>query len=208
MKDTEIVEQIEKKKRKRPDLAERNSVHVDGKELKSQIEFSMTLFNLPSIDTNDAGAVQARLTEYFGLCVQYEVKPSFAGMASALGVDRMTLWRWCNEQGGGKPREVRDTIKKARDMLNQMLENWMQNGQVNPVVGIFLGKNNFGYADKSEVVLTPNNPLGDQKDRSEIEARYRDSIAAPDGEPTFVELPAETPEVEGVFSEGEGNDTI
>lgn len=181
MKDTEIVEQVERKKRKRPDLAERNSVHVDGKELKSQIEFSMTLFNLPNINTNDAAAVQARLTEYFGLCVQYEVKPSFAGMASALGVSRTTLWSWANNGDTSKPKEVINTIKKGRDMLNQMLENWMQNGQVNPVVGIFLGKNNFGYADKTEVVVTPNNPLGEAGDRAEIEARYRESVALPDG---------------------------
>lgn len=199
MKDTEIVEQVERKKRKRPDLAERNTVHVDGKELKSQIEFSMILFNLPQIDTNDSAEVQARLTEYFGLCAQYEVKPSFAGMASALGVERTILWKWCNDMVPSKPREVVNTIKKAKNMLNQMLENWMQNGQVNPVVGIFLGKNNFGYADKSEVVLTPNNPLGEQKDRNEIEARYRDIISTDDEfsktapetvpETTFEEVP-------------------
>lgn len=32
----------------------------------------------------------------------------------------------------------------------------MQNGKINPVSGIFLGKNNFGYQDKQEMVLTPN----------------------------------------------------
>ena len=35
-------------------------------------------------------------------------------------------------------------------------ENYMQNGKINPVSGIFLGKNNFGYQDKQEMVLTPN----------------------------------------------------
>ena len=180
MKDTEIVEQVEKKKRKRPDLAERNSVHVDGKELKTQIEFSMVLFGLPQIDTNDAEAVKTRLTEYFGLCVQYEVKPSFAGMACALGVDRRTLWTWCTGGVKSKPREVIDTLKKAQDMLNQMLENWMQNGQVNPVVGIFLGKNNFGYRDQTEVVVTPNQVNADVPTQAEIEARYRDALPPAD----------------------------
>ena len=32
----------------------------------------------------------------------------------------------------------------------------MQNGKINPVSGIFLGKNNFGYQDKQEMVITPN----------------------------------------------------
>lgn len=38
----------------------------------------------------------------------------------------------------------------------------MLNGKINPVSGIFLMKNNFEYQDKSEVVLTPNNPFGDE----------------------------------------------
>lgn len=180
--DEEVALDVVKKKRKRPDVAERNAVHVDGKELKSQIEFSMMLFNLPDIDTNNAEQVQRRLSEYFGLCVQYETKPSFAGMAAALGVERTILWKWCNDMVPSKPQGVVNSVKKAREMLNSMLENWMQNGQVNPVVGIFLGKNNFNYADKTEVVLTPNNPLGDatEEDKRRIEEKYRASIAPPD----------------------------
>ena len=78
-----------------------------------------------------------------------------------------------------------------------MLENWMQNGKVNPVVGIFLSKNNFGYADKSEVVVTPNNPLGDAESRESIEAKYREAIAAPDdsAEATCVEIPEMDPAI-------------
>lgn len=53
----------------------------------------------------------------------------------------------------------------------------MQTGKINPVSGIFLMKNNFGYADKQEVVLTPNNPLGDQTTNEELEQRYLESVA-------------------------------
>lgn len=66
-------------------------------------------------------------------------------------------------------------------MLNNMLESWMQNGQINPVVGIFLGKNNFNYADKTEVEITPKNPLNDGlADRAQLEERYRAAVVAPD----------------------------
>lgn len=196
----------EKKKRKRPDVSERCSVHVDPKELSQQIEFSMTLFNLPDIDTNDAEAVKHRLGEYFVLCNQYEMKPSFAGMASALGTDRRRLWEWCNDAISTKPKEVTDTLKKARDMLNQMLENWMQNGQVNPVVGIFLGKNNFNYKDQSEVVVTPRNPLGEIRDREELEEVYKSSIPQLDDRRATLVLPpdstdADNPELDTVSVE-------
>jgi hypothetical protein len=58
-----------------------------------------------------------------------------------------------------------------------MMEGYMQNGKINPVSGIFLMKNNFGYTDKQEVVLTPNSPLGDQKSDAELEQKYLDSVA-------------------------------
>ncbi len=54
----------------------------------------------------------------------------------------------------------------------------MQNGKINPVSGIFLMKNNFGYADKSEVVLTPNNPLGESRSQAELEQKYLDALPA------------------------------
>lgn len=82
-----------------------------------------------------------------------------------------------------------------------MIEEYMQNGKINPVSGIFLMKNNFGYADKTEVVVTPNNPLGEAGDRAEIEARYRDSVALPEPE----DNPGEIELVQGTLVESEGN---
>ena len=51
-------------------------------------------------------------------------------------------------------------------------ENYMQNGKVNPVAGIFLGKNNYGYQDTTEYVLTPNQQNDSDYDADEIRDRY------------------------------------
>ena len=40
--------------------------------------------------------------------------------------------------------------------MEVLWENYSQNGKINPVMGIFLGKNNYGYQDKTEYVVTPN----------------------------------------------------
>ena len=48
---------------------------------------------------------------------------------------------------------------------------YMQNGKINPVSAIFLAKNNFGYADKQEYVLTPNQQQ-ETIDPATIEAKY------------------------------------
>ena len=61
-------------------------------------------------------------------------------------------------------------------LLDLQMVDYMQNGKINPVSGIFLMKNNFGYADKQEVVVTPQNPLGEVGDIKQIEDRYRESV--------------------------------
>ena len=48
----------------------------------------------------------------------------------------------------------------------------MNSGKINPVSGIFLGKNNFGYQDKTEYVLTPNTNSDNDYSADEIRERY------------------------------------
>ena len=71
----------------------------------------------------------------------------------------------------------------------------MQDGKVNPVTGIFWQKNYDGMKDQTEMVLTPNNPLGEQKDMKALEQKYLES--AYDGsevaEGSFTEI-TENPE--------------
>ena len=53
-----------------------------------------------------------------------------------------------------------------------MWETYMNSGKVNPVAGIFLGKNNYGYQDKTEYVLTPNQQNDNDYSADEIRERY------------------------------------
>ena len=61
----------------------------------------------------------------------------------------------------------------------------MQNGKINPVTGIFLLKNNHGFKDQQDVVVTPNNPLGDAEHAERLEQKYAES--AIETTATFVE---------------------
>ena len=99
--------------------------------------------------------VKERIGQYFEICAEDDMKPSVAGMALAFGVHRKTLWAWANGiDSAYLPPASRDLIKKAYQFLNAQMEDYAQNGKVNPVTAIFLMKNHFGYADKQEVVLT------------------------------------------------------
>ena len=62
------------------------------------------------------------------------------------------------------------TLKNAYDMINSYYEHMMNNGKINPVAGIFLMKNNLGYKDTTDYVITGNNEnnltVGDIADRA------------------------------------------
>ena len=138
------------------------------------------LFNMPNIDLENVEEVQQRLSDYFALYARNDMKPTVAGMALALnGHSRQWLWAVCNNQpvnGQGDmcalPPATSDAIKKARFLLENLWESYMSSGKVNPVAGIFLGKNNFGYQDKTEYVLTPNTNTDNDYSADEIRERY------------------------------------
>lgn len=50
------------------------------------------------------------------------------------------------------------------------------NGKLNPATLIWWQKNYDGFVDKTETVVTPNNPLGMAEDPKEIEKRIIDSL--------------------------------
>ena len=142
------------------------------------LSLNIELFNMPSIDLHDEEAVAKRLEEYFALYAKYDTKPTVAGMAMALGMNRRTLIAIVNDYATGGsgyktalPQEVALHIKKAHYLLENLWENYATNGKINPVTAIFLGKNNFGYQDKTEYVVTPN-VHQDNYDPDSIRQRY------------------------------------
>ena len=144
------------------------------------MEIQIALLNMPNIDMNDVEQVTARLSEYFALYTSRDMKPTVAGMAVALnGHSRQWLHAVVHDKPSGGagykaalPTQVADCIKKAYSLLENLWESYMQNGKVNPVAGIFLGKNNYGYLDKTEYVLTPNQQATEDYDPTEIRERY------------------------------------
>lgn len=166
-------------KRKRPDLSEKQSVHTEPGDNRKYILHSLRLAELPKLDMDNLEEVTQRVLDYFKICSEDDMKPSVAGLALAMDIDRRRLWE-IREGKMGKNPAVSDTLKKAMKILDLQMVDYMQNGKINPVSGIFLMKNNFGYADKQEVVLTPNNPLGDTKDTKELEERYIESVVDDD----------------------------
>ena len=185
-KNDEIVEQIVKKKPRGKNIGETLAPITEPGDNAKYIGVSMQLFNLPKVDLANPEQVQDRLEEYFQIHFNADLKPTVAGMAMALGIDRRRLWeiRSGAKMGGTTeydlPTATLVSIKKAYDFMENLWENYMQNGKINPVSGIFLGKNNFGYVDKQEHVVTPNTRNDSDYDAEAIKQRYlTDSATIP-----------------------------
>lgn len=158
---TEEEKRIARKKRETGELPK--SVHKDkinygfenalpGDNSK-YLAHAMAVMSMPPIETKDVKQVEKRVQEYFMLCVDNDIKPTVKGLCNALRIGRSTLFDWKKGRFRGDTHQA--VVCRAHDLLEELWEDYMLNGKVNPVSGIFLGKNNFGYRDQQEISLAP-----------------------------------------------------
>ena len=172
----EITSLVEKKK---TELSQRKKDYLMPKTQKGDnsryLKHALESVNLPPIDIRDAKAVEERVKWYFNHCIDNDMKPGVTGLCNALGISRMTFNNW--EQGRKITRGEHTVImQRAKNIIEEIMEQYMMNGKINPVSGIFLMKNNFdGYYDRQDLVVTPNSPLDPEKDREELERKYSDN---------------------------------
>lgn len=145
--------------------------NVEAGDNARYLAHAMAVMNMPKIDTSDPVQVQERIDWYLNHCVANDMKPTVKGFCNSLGIPRTTLWRW--KTGQFRVNTHEEIIVRAYDLLEEMWENYMQNGKINPMAGVFLGVNNFGYRDVKQVNLTP--VVDNQQetiDAATIEAKY------------------------------------
>lgn len=173
----------EKKRRNRPDLEKFGQELVKPGDNARYVGHALACWNLPPLNLDDDDAVAERIQWFFKHCIEDDMKPTVTGLANALGVSRQTLYDWSKGRRRGEKSDRADLIKRAYDLLAELWEDYMLNGKVNPVSGIFLGKNHFGYTDKQELAVSPSNPLGEPVDLKALEEKYADVIVdeVPDG---------------------------
>lgn len=101
---------------------------------------------LPRVSIRDVEGLKVRCREYFEICIEDDMKPTYAGFCLALGVARDTL-RSIIEREIIVPDEARQLIEQCYLMLTAETEQFMVDGKINPVAGIFLMRNNMGYTN-------------------------------------------------------------
>ena len=108
-------------------------------------------FPIDKKDPNVADLVQTHCDEYRKLCTEYEITPTWEGLALALGKTRhiITQWRdgsiqWAKDAG------VTEVLQKEWSWINSILVSSMTDGRVDKITGIFLARNNFGYMNEDQ----------------------------------------------------------
>ena len=157
------------------------------------IQMGRELLGLRRVDLGDADAVRERIDWYLDLCERHGSKPLLSGFCMALNTTRDGLMRWTNGDNTGTwaaqlTPESSLIIKNALNLMSTYWEYAFANDEFrNPVTGIFLGKNNFGYKDTTENI---NVQIQGSESRSpaQIMARYASALPAED---VRVEVPAE-----------------
>ena len=143
-----------KSKRKDMDI---NALTEPGENAK-MINYTVALSSLPKIDYNDITQVKNRIHEFYTISAEYDYKLTVAALALSFGISRITLFTWLTGKSEAvKNKECLNTIKAVYDSINTQYEVLMNNGKINPVAGIFLMKNNLGYKDTTDHVITANN---------------------------------------------------
>lgn len=156
--------------RERKDLQKFGQEYVEAGDNSKYIRHALATLNQPPIDISDPVQVENRLDWYFNHCFTNDMKPTVSGFCNSLGISRNTLFEWRRGRYRGDTHQA--IIVRAYNILEALWEDYMQNGKINPVSGIFLGKNNFGYADKQEYVVTPNTNQVEEVDIVAIEQKY------------------------------------
>ena len=153
----------------RPDLVKINS--TPSEDNRVILSHGLQVMALGKANLKDPDDVSKHISDYFQICLDTAIKPSIAGLALALGISRQYVFEITHNNKDNVAFLTVDIIKKAINFINLQMETYMQESKINPVAGIFLMKNNMGYKDQVDYVVTPKND-DENVDVDEIKEKY------------------------------------
>ena len=145
------------------------------KDVASIIGAFAEIASKPRIDTRNAEEVEDAIIDYLKVCAERNIKPTVEGMATALGTNRVSLWKWENGEIK-RPQEVIDVVTYYKSVINALHIQYMEENKINPVSGIFIAKNNFAnYRDQQEVRY--NIEVSPMKSTTQLADKYVETMA-------------------------------
>lgn len=118
-----------------------------------------------------------RLDGYFEYCATEDVVPTVEEMAAYTGYSISTVWDWELGRNKGFSPKTSEIIKKAKDILKIFDAKMVLAGKIPFLAYCFRSKNYYGMKDQQEIVVAPQNPLGDEATTEEIAKRIKEDTA-------------------------------
>lgn len=143
---------------------------MTGNEVYASTIRNMMEFYLQSPVMSDDDLCE-RLAWFFTRCFESGQLITFEKMCLALGYTKGWVADILSGKNIGFSHETATILKKAREFIASCDGELALQSKIQPVVYMFRAKNFYGMTDKQEMVVTPNNPLG-EADVSTIEAKY------------------------------------
>lgn len=131
------------------------------------IDHAAGLAMMPPLEVWDAESIGRRTMEYLAKCKEDGVRVNLSAYALALGTTPDGLNELINDKR--KTDEVRAALLKGISMVESIMIEMMMEQRINPVTGIFLLKNHFGYKDQSEISFKGHI----ETDKKTLQAKYR-----------------------------------
>ena len=151
-------------------------IQAEPGEIARLVANAYARFKMPRCNMKDPIAVAERYDEYIQHCIDTDTKPDVSGLANAYGYDRSWLLQMKNGDVKNIPEESVITLKRVWSMLEDLMAQYMEDGKIIPVVGIFLLKNNHGFKDQTEQVIVRKDPY-DTGNPEEIARKYLSGVA-------------------------------
>ena len=157
-----------------------NGVHTKPGDNAKYAGVLATILRWGTVDKSDVKALENRFWNFIEFCAQNDIRVTNQLTYLAMGITKDDVYHW--ENGLTRSKAHGDLIKKVKSFCSAYREMLGADGKLNPVTLVWWQKNYDGLVDKSEVVLTPQNPLGSIQDQKQLEERIAATVINVDDE--------------------------
>ena len=141
---------------------------------------ALTEYRQPRVKSDDELA--QRIDNYFLRCAQHGQVPTVEEMSLSTGYSISTVMDWEIGRNKGFSPQTSMIIKKAKGYLQTFDAKLVIAGKMNFLAYCFRAKNYYGMRDQQEVMITPNNPLGEATSPEELRRKYLEDVYGADAD--------------------------
>ena len=132
-----------------------------------------TVISWGNVDKSNINELEDRFKKIVSFCMEHDIRMTNQLVYLGIGITKDDVYEW--SIGKIRTKEHTDFIKKVKAFCATYREMLGADGKLNPITLVWWQKNYDGMVDRQEVVLTPNNPLGDGDSEDEIAKRLLES---------------------------------